>query len=110
MHKESTTYIIMNKTLTTIYIGVTSNIEERVLQHKAGVGSEFTSKYKCTMLVYFEQFQKMMDAIDREKQLKNWKREWKLNLIKSVNPDFIDLAKDWFDEKTIEEYRKNFGK
>ena len=109
MNKEPAIYIMMNQTITTIYIGVTSNLEQRILQHKSGVGSKFTSKYLCTMLVYFEQFQTMTDAIDREKQLKNWKREWKLNLIKTLNPDLIDLAKDWFDDEAIEECRRSFG-
>lgn len=110
MHKEPTTYIMMNQTLTTIYIGVTSDIEQRVLQHKSGVGSKFTSKYLCNLLVYFEQFQTMTDAIEREKQLKNWKREWKLNLIKTSNPDLIEIAKDWFDDEAIDACRKSFGK
>ena len=88
-------YIMSNKNLTTFYVGVTNDLEHRVKQHKNGDGSEFTSKYKLTWLVYYEVISDIKTAIHREKQLKNWRRQWKLDLIKGLNPDMIDLAKDW---------------
>jgi putative endonuclease len=89
------TYIMSNKNLTTFYVGVTNDLEIRVRQHKQGDGSEFTSRYNLTWLVYYEVISGIRTAIQREKQLKNWRRQWKLDLIKELNPDMIDLAKDW---------------
>jgi len=85
-------YITSNYRRTTFYIGVTDDLRRRMEEHKSGKGSEFTTKYKCEYLVYFECFEKIIDAIAREKQLKNWHREWKLNLIRNVNPDLRDLT------------------
>ena len=87
-------YIISNKKRTTFYIGVTSDLKERITKHKEGIGSAFTCQYKLTDLVYFEEFPTINNAIRREKQLKNWHREWKINLIKSKNPDMKDLYWD----------------
>ncbi len=87
-------YIMSNYTRTTLYIGVTSHLYTRVTQHKNGKGGKFTKNYNCKHLVYFETFERITDAIGREKQLKRWHREWKLNLIKSMNPTLRDL----FDE------------
>ncbi|MEP0365657.1 MAG: GIY-YIG nuclease family protein [Cyclobacteriaceae bacterium] len=87
------TYILSNKNRTVLYIGVTNDLYTRVLQHRAGEGT-FTSKYKCFDLVHFEYHAKITDAIDREKQLKRWHKEWKWNLIKEANPELRDL----FDE------------
>ena len=105
MAKEGYTYIMANTGRTTFYIGVTADLEYRVLQHKAGVGSSFTRRYHITKLVYFEDYQYIQDAIAREKQLKNWRREWKIELIKTINPAMEDLAKDWFTRKEVEDYR-----
>ena len=74
---------------------------KRVLEHKLGIGSEFTSKYHLTHLVYQEMVPGFKYAIKREKQIKNWKREWKIELIKSINPNMIDLADDWYDEDEL---------
>ena len=93
--KQSYVYIMSNKTNTTLYIGLTSNLERRVAEHKAGKGSGFTSRYNLTKLLYYERMQGMENAIKREKQLKNWHREWKWNLIKEQNPELVDLASDW---------------
>jgi putative endonuclease len=79
-----------------LYIGVTRNIRLRVLQHKNGEGSIFTSKYKCYYLLLFEEYFQIHDAIAREKQLKNWQRKWKDELIKKENPDLKDLSADWY--------------
>ena len=84
-----------NKNLTTFYIGVTNDLERRVREHKSGDGSEFTSKYNLTLLVYYEVISDIRTAIRREKQLKNWQRQWKLELIKELNPQMVDLAADW---------------
>ncbi len=87
-------YIMMNKYNTTIYIGVTDELKERVYDHKIGVGSFFTSKYKLNKLVWFDEYPSIEEAIIREKQLKKWKREWKIELIKRMNPVFRDLYDD----------------
>ena len=84
-------YIMSNNRRTTFYIGVTSNLKVRIADHKNGIGSEFTKKYKLKDLVYYEDFPDIYQAIDREKQLKKWHRQWKINLIKSKNPEMIDL-------------------
>ncbi len=84
-------YIMTNIARTTLYVGVTNDLNQRVWNHKQGKGSEFTSKYKLTVLVYAEEHGTLPDAIEREKQLKNWKREWKWELIKKLNPDLVDL-------------------
>lgn len=89
-------YIMSNKNLTTFYVGVTNDLEHRVRQHKNGDGSVFTSNYNLTYLVYYEVIPDISTAIKREKQLKRWHREWKINLIKELNPDLNDLAKDWY--------------
>ena len=84
-------YIVSNKTRSTVYIGVTSNLYARIYEHKQNRGSWFTKKYKCTDLVYFEFFEHIESAIAREKQMKKWKREYKDNLINSMNPKWKDL-------------------
>jgi putative endonuclease len=89
--KKGFIYIISNKKRTTFYVGVTNNLKRRITEHKGGIGSKFSSKYKLTDLLYYEEITDIRKAILREKQLKNWHREWKLNLIKSVNPDLRDL-------------------
>jgi len=76
---------------TTFYIGVTSNLEKRIVEHKEGIGSKFTAKYQLTDLVYFETYTDINQAIAREKQLKNWHHHWKLNLIKEQNPTLETL-------------------
>ena len=84
-------YIITNYSNTIFYIGVTSNIARRVFGHKEGTVKGFSSKYKLKKLVYAEVFKSVNEALAREKQLKNWHREWKINLIKSINPKFDEL-------------------
>jgi putative endonuclease len=74
-----------------MYIGVTNNLESRVLQHRTGKGSEFVLKYRVTRLVYAEEYDNPTDAIAREKQLKGWRRERKNELVRSVNPEWRDL-------------------
>lgn len=92
MSKNCFVYILTNTSNTTLYIGVTSNIERRINEHKSGLIEGFSKKYKLKKLVYLEDYNDINQAIGREKQLKNWHREWKLNLIKSLNPNFEDLS------------------
>ena len=91
IQKQGYVYIMSNIYRTTLYIGVTSNIEARVWQHTNNEGSEFVKKYKLYDLVYYEHFENITDAINREKQIKNWHKDWKINLIKSENPEMKDL-------------------
>ena len=79
----------------TLYIGVTSNLYFRVMQHKEGTLEGFTAAYGCERLLYFEGYDDIRKAIAREKQLKGWRREKKLNLIRTINPEFKDLAQTW---------------
>jgi len=83
--KLSYVYILTNKYRTTFYIGVSSYLERRILQHSKEEGSKFTKKYNLKDLVYFEKFMDINQAILREKQLKNWHHDWKVNLIKEKN-------------------------
>jgi len=83
-----------NKYRTTFYVGVTSDLRPRVWQHINGQGSAFVKKYNLFDLVYFEYFADITHAIDREKQVKNWHKDWKINLIKSVNPNMKDLKNE----------------
>lgn len=91
MEKSYYVYIITNKTNNVFYIGVTSDIVKRIYQHKNNFVEGFSNRYNVHKLVYFETTEDIESAIKREKQLKNWHRNWKINLIKEKNPDFIDL-------------------
>jgi putative endonuclease len=84
-------YILTNKRNTAFYIGVTSDLIKRIWQHREKLVEGFTRKYNIDKLVYYEVFDSIQEAIKREKQLKNWHREWKLDLIKSQNPEMRDL-------------------
>ena len=95
MKKTYAVYIMTNYSETSLYIGVTSNLPKRVWEHKNKVVEGFTEKYNVDKLVYFETTDSIESAIKREKQLKNWHREWKIKLIKEKNPDFRDLSLDW---------------
>ena len=85
--------------MSSIYIGVTNDIERRIWEHKYGNIKGFTCRYKCSHLMYYEEFADVNQAIAREKQLKGWKRDKKIELIVSLNPERQDLAADWFLEK-----------
>lgn len=91
MNKICAVYILTNFNETTFYIGVTSDLKKRIYEHKNKVVEGFTSKYHVDRLVYYELTDSIATAINREKQLKRWHREWKINLIKEHNPEFIDL-------------------
>ncbi|CAI8750041.1 GIY-YIG nuclease family protein [Chryseobacterium sp. IT-36CA2] len=93
--KPGFVYIMTNKNCTTLYTGVTSNLPKRVQQHKESYYSQsFTSRYNLYLLVYWESFQEIGDAIFREKQIKAGSRQKKLDLINSINPDWKDLTDD----------------
>lgn len=100
MKKDFYVYILTNYQETTFYIGVTSDLLRRLCEHKRKAKKGFSSKYNLTKLVYYEVTNSSIDAIAREKQLKKWHREWKLNLIKEFNPDFNDLSAQWLDPET----------
>ncbi len=87
-------YIATNEFNTVLYIGITSDLNRRSYEHKNKIIEGFTSKYNVNKIVYFEETLDIKSAIAREKQLKNWHRQWKLNLIKKVNPEFKDLLLD----------------
>ncbi len=84
-------YILASQPRGTLYIGVTNGLIKRVEEHRAGVGSKFTAKYKVHRLVWYEAFNEIEDAIQREKTLKHYMRDWKINLIERDNPHWIDL-------------------
>jgi putative endonuclease len=85
-------YILTNKNNTTLYIGVTANLEQRIKQHKAKIDKKsFTARYNVSKLVYYEAFQMIGDAIAREKQLKGGDRAQKIALIESINPEWEEL-------------------
>lgn len=90
--RQPCVYILASQPRGTMYIGVTSNLIGRLWTHRAAVKPGFTERYGVDRLVYFERFDEMLPAIAREKQLKRWHRQWKINLIESLNPDWHDLA------------------
>jgi putative endonuclease len=92
--KAPAIYILCNRPYGTLYIGVTSNLPSRITQHKTKAVSSFSNKYNLDKLVYFELFDVMYDAISREKQLKNWRRQWKVELIEQLNPNWRDLSEE----------------
>lgn len=86
---------IMTSSTGTLYTGMTNNLERRVYEHKNKLIDGFTKKYNITRLVYFEVFGDVRDAIVREKQIKSWRRSKKIDLIKSMNPEWQDLSEEW---------------
>ncbi|MBA8756874.1 MULTISPECIES: GIY-YIG nuclease family protein [Wolbachia] len=89
--KLSYIYILTNKANSTLYIGVTANLIKRIWEHKNKIVSGFTSRYNVNKLVYFEEFEDISLAIARERRLKEWPRQWKINLINQKNPSWVDL-------------------
>ena len=92
MEKKGYIYILTNASNKVLYVGVTNSLVRRISEHSEGRGSLFTQKYNCSKLVYFESFPDLDQAIAREKTLKHFKREWKEELINSINPDWRDLS------------------
>jgi putative endonuclease len=91
VQKGGFVYIVASGRNGTLYIGVTSDLIQRVAQHREGTFDGFTKKYGCKMLVWFERHSEIEAAIRREKQMKEWQRLWKLRVIEEMNPDWDDL-------------------
>lgn len=89
--KQYYVYMLTNKKNGTLYVGSTSNLSQRVYQHKHKNNHGFTNKYNVGTLVYFEKMMDVRSARQREKQLKWWKRDWKIGLIEKANPEWMDL-------------------
>ena len=89
------TYILTHEKNHIFYVGVTNNIERRISEHKKGTYGSHVGRYNIKKLVYFEEHQWIQTAIKREKTIKKWKREWKINIITEQNPNWIDLSKEW---------------
>jgi putative endonuclease len=96
--KQYFVYIMTNKSRT-LYTGVTNNLERRVYEHKNKLIPGFTSKYNIDRLVYFEETSDVTSAIAREKQIKGWLRSRKISIVESLNPNWTDLAADWFENR-----------
>ena len=92
------TYIMASGRNGTLYVGMTSNLFSRVWKHRTGTYAGFTRDHGCTRLVWFERHAWVTQAIRREKRLKKWLRDWKLSLIETTNPEWLDLASDWYPE------------
>ena len=94
--RQPAVYILASKAYGTLYIGVTSNLAARIEGHRIGRVDGFTKKYNVGMLVYFEVHDDMYEAIQREKRLKKWNRQWKIRLIEEMNPAWKDLSHEAF--------------
>ncbi len=81
----------------TLYTGVTNSLMRRVREHKLGIGSSFAARYKLDRLAYFERFDDIRNAIEREKEIKGWLRIRKIALVVSVNPEWKDLSAEWYE-------------
>jgi putative endonuclease len=92
--QEYYVYILASKRNGTLYVGMTKELGARVVRHKKGTGSEFVQKYKINRLVYYEKVKGYLEARKRERQLKWWKRKWKLELIEEMNPEWKDLSEE----------------
>ena len=91
MARQIAVYILASKRNGTLYVGVTSNLVQRIWQHRNNLAEGFTQRYQVHQLVCYELYEDIRVAINRERQLKNWKRRWKLELIEKSNPDWTDL-------------------
>ena len=96
MEKHPAVYILTNRREGTLYTGVTSNLLVRIAQHRDDLVPGFTRRYKLHRLVWFEQHDSMDEAIRREKQIKRWRRRWKIDLVETENPTWRDLYNDLF--------------
>ncbi len=94
MNRQPAVYLLASKRNGTLYIGVTSNLPARIWQHRNDQIDGFTRKYRVHRLVYFELHEEMTAAIQREKQLKKWRRAWKIELIEKDNPEWRDLYEE----------------
>jgi putative endonuclease len=109
MKKEAYIYFMANKHNSVLYVGVTNDLRRRVAEHIAKINKGFTYKYNCDKLVYFEIIISITNAIKREKQLKNWKREWKDELINETNPNWNDLSEEiGVDDELIKSVKESY--
>ncbi|OJY69696.1 MAG: endonuclease [Sphingobium sp. 66-54] len=92
MEKRGYVYIMASRPNGTLYIGVTSNLLKRAWEHREGVINGFTKRYGCKLLVWFEAYDRIEEAIVREKQMKEWRRAWKIRRIVEMNPGWQDLS------------------
>jgi putative endonuclease len=95
MHTKIYYVYILASLSHSLYVGITSDLKYRVWEHKEGIFAGHTSKYKINRLVYYEQYEDVWNAIEREKRIKGWLRKRKLELIEEHNPQWLDLAADW---------------
>ena len=93
--KQGFVYILASQKNCTLYIGVTSNLENRIYQHQQKLLPGFTKKYDVTRLVWFQAYDSIISAIEEEKQLKEWQRKWKIRLIEEKNPRWLDLSSEF---------------
>ena len=92
MQRGGTVYLLTNQWNAVLYLGVTSNLIARINQHRDKTKpNSFSAKYNCSKLIWYESFSRIEEAIDREKTIKKWRREWKENLINQMNSDWKDL-------------------
>ncbi len=96
-------YILTNYSKTILYVGFTNNIIRRIIEHKNNLGCKFTRKYKLKQLIYFERCEDVYRMMEREKEIKKWRREKKINLVKSVNPNLNDIIGKLFKDNEITE-------
>lgn len=88
-------YILTNKNNTTLYVGMTNELERRIREHKSGIPGSFSQRYNLNKLIYFEEHSTAEEAFIKEKQMKRWRRSWKEDLINSMNPNWEDLSLGW---------------
>ncbi len=109
MSLQGIVYILTNKNKTTLYTGVTKNLQRRIAEHKLHINKGFSHRYNTDNLVYYEIYNRLDVAIHREKQLKKWHRDWKEALINEFNPEWKDLAADiGVDEEYIQSVKESY--
>ena len=101
-------YVMASKPWGTLYVGMTGDLQSPVYQHRKGLIPGFTKTYSTKALVYFQEHENAASAIHREKRLKKWPRAWKINLIRTDNPDWKDLAADWYPPDLTPERIENW--
>ena len=101
LYNQYYVYILASKKYGTLYVGVTNNLITRVHDHKESIIEGFTKQYHVNKLVYYEIHEDIYEAITREKRIKRWHRDWKINLIESINPQWIDLYPELLVEKNL---------
>ena len=109
MPLQGIVYILTNKNKTTLYTGVTRDLQRRIAEHKLHINAGFSDRFNLEMLVYYEIYERLDTAIHREKQLKKWHKEWKEALINDFNPEWKDLTEDiGVDEEYIQSVKETY--